>query len=484
MMKDFKLQSNEYQLVFFLSDLGFPTSNNLFGQLTIVIDLCRLIKKNIDVYILTTNKNNKVYLDKNIHILNINDPFVDHLAYKSKLEAILKNKKTTIATSMMIHRDCEALYKAAKLKKIYPNLKILVGLYCTANEYFYKILPIPKFPRQARKYIKVKNIYTLTMKKYLKLMAKENLIDRYLVPNQYTKNTYLDKKLDNVILPTKICVVESGSDETLFKPISLRKKASIKRKHLTNSNEFTVCFGTRFTQYKGADILEEVLSYYNSSKESPTFLFPLYPNLDTIVLSKVILQYKYLLKNRKIKFFLDLYRQKTLFGKQWLPYYKKSTSLLEKFISSLEEKPQKYIEKSFLGVLDFPIYHLIDLMLRPSIADSQGIALFESSLCNCPTVGTNRVGFYHDVKELTNYAVKLSKNIQIYNRYASYKTPQYVKEVRSAATRFIHIIESEMKKFKKEIKPFNSRRLIIKNNFTSKEMLKRHIKLYKNLNQK
>lgn len=484
-MKHKQSLNKEYQLVFLLSDLGFPVSNNLFGQLTIVMDLCRLINKslnNVDIYILTSGKHTRINLGKNIHVLNITDPLVDSLAYKYALEKILKNKKTTIVTSMMIHRDCIAVYEAAKLKATYSNLRILIGLYCTANEYFYKVLPISNAVSQsAKEYIEAKNTYTLTMQRYLGLMFKEDLVDKYLVPNEYTQQTYLDQNLERVILSKKIYILGSGADENLFNPVTPNQKKRIKKKYFINSKEFILCFGTRFTQYKGADIFEEILNYYNHKLTSPTFLFPFYPNGDTIFLLEKLSKYKRLLKYNKIKFCLDLYRQKFLLNKKWSNVYQESRLTLDIFINNLKSSSKEYVEKNFLGVLDFPIYHLADLLLRPSIADSQAITLFESSLCNCPTIGTDRVGFYHDVKELESYGVKLPESIQVFNKYADYKTPQYNKDIKSIARKFIVLIEKEMECFKQEVTPINSRQLIIKNGFTSKDMVKRHLDLYKTL---
>ncbi|OGH38334.1 MAG: hypothetical protein A3B44_01675 [Candidatus Levybacteria bacterium RIFCSPLOWO2_01_FULL_38_21] len=479
------LLNNGYQLVFLLSDLGFPISNNLFGQLTIAIDLCRFAHKDfkeVDIYILTSGTYTKTCISKNIRVIHTNDPFIDPSAYKRELGKILKNKKPTIATSFMIHRDAAAVYELSKLKKTFSNLLLLIGLYCTAREYFYDELPIRNFISQkAKDYILAKNKYTAAMKRYLTMMLNENSIDKYLVLNEYTKKAYLAKELRRIIPPDKIYVIRGGADEKLFKPITNKQKMLIRKKYMLDERKFILCFGTRFTQYKGADILEEILNYYNNNIIAPTFLFPLYPNSDTVLLSNKLLGYKKLLEKNKIKFFLDLSRQKCLLQRDWPTLYKKTCLDIDSFIKNLPTESKKYIEKNYLGVLDFPYYHLANIVLRPSIADSQAITLFESALCNCPAYGTNRTGFYHDLDELREYSVKLPSNIQIFNRYSDYKTHQYNDSVKSVAEEFVHMINKEMENFEKKLDPVHTRELVIRNGFTSKAMVKRHVQLYKSL---
>lgn len=477
--------NDKYQLVFLLSDLGFPVSHNLFGQLSIVIDLCSFIHKtlqNVDIYILTSGICTETDISKNIHVINTTDPFLDSLAYRHKLEKILKNKKPTIVTSFMIHRDAAAVYELSKLRKIYFNMKLLIGLYCTAGEYFYDELPIPNsLSQQAKDYILAKNIYTATMKKYLTIMLNENSVDKYLVHNKYTKRTYLSKKLKQIIPSEKIYIIGGGEDERLFKPITDKQKKLIRKKYMLDEKEFILCFSTRFTQYKGSDILEAILNFYNKCTTAPTFLFPLYPNFDTILLSEALLKYKKLLKNNKIKFFLGLYRQKHLLKKDWPLFYEKACVDLANFIKNLPTQPKGYMERNCLGILSFPYYNLVNLILRPSIADSQPNTLFESALCNCPTVGTDRVGFYHDISALKRYAIKLPNSLRIFNRYSNYKTPVYKDSVKLVAKEFVSMIENEKKNFERKLNPANTRALVLKNGFTSKAMVKRHIKLYENL---
>lgn len=476
---------NKYQLVFLLSDLGFPISNNLFGQLSRAIDLCRFIHKalkNVEIYIFTSGTYIKTYISGNVRVIHTADPFLDSSAYKSELEKIIKNEKPTIVTSFMIHRDAAAVYELSKLKKTYSNLRLLIGLYCTADEYFYDELPIPNFlPQQAKDYISVKNIYTTTMKKYLTFMLNENSVDKYLVLNRYTKKTYLSKKLKQIVPAEKIYIIGGGADEKLFKPITDKKRKLIRKKYVLDEKEFILCFSTRFTQYKGSDILKAILNFYNKRVTAPTFLFPLYPNSDTFLLSKKLLKYKKLLKNNKIKFFLGLYRQKRLLKKDWTSFYERTCIDLVDFINNLPFQSKEYIERNFLGVLSFPYYYLVNLILRPSIADSQSNTLFESALCNCPAVGTDRVGFYHDISELRKYAIKLPDSLQVFNRYSDYKTPEYKDCVELVSKEFVSMIENERKKFERKLNPTNTRTLILKHGFTSEAMVKKHAKLYRSL---
>lgn len=477
--------SDDYQLVFLLSDLGFPVSSNLFGQLTIAINLCRLIPKilkNADIYILTSGKCTNTSIGKNIHVTQVNDPFLDHSAYKLELEKILKNKKSTIATSFMIHRDAAAVYEISKLKKSYSNLRLIVGLYCTAGEYFYDELQIQDhLSPQAKDYISTKNLYTANVKKYLAILLNEKSIDKYLVINKYTKKTYLSKEVRKLIPTEKIYIIGSGEDKSLFKPVTNKQAKLIRKKYIFDENEFLLCYSTRFTQYKGSDIMEKILDHYNNCVISPTFLFPLYPSSDTILLLKGLLKYKELLKNKKIKFFLELYRQKYLLNIAWPVFHKEACLSLTNFIKGLPDQSRKYVENNYLGILDFPYYNLVNLVIRPSIADSQAITLFESALCNCPTIGTERVGFYHDIKALKKYAIKLPDSLKIFNRYSDYKTPNYNRSVKLVTKKFISMIEKERKKFADGLDPEDTRTLILKNGFTSDVMVKRHISLYKSL---
>ena len=97
------------------------------------------------------------------------------------------------------------------------------------------------------------------MKRYLTMMLNENSIDKYLVLNEYTKKAYLAKELRRIIPPDKIYVIRGGADEKLFKPITNKQKMLIRKKYMLDERKFILCFGTRFTQYKGADILDGVM---------------------------------------------------------------------------------------------------------------------------------------------------------------------------------------------------------------------------------
>jgi glycosyltransferase involved in cell wall biosynthesis len=103
-------------------------------------------------------------------------------------------------------------------------------------------------------------------------------------------------------------------------------------------------------------------------------------------------------------------------------------------LGEIEAQPEEMrgiFEQIFLGFLDYPVHTLLDVYLRPSVAEAFGLGTVEAYLCGVPVLASDRDGCGELV--LPEHQVHLASDIDLRGHYHDYADPAYRAAVSKAA---------------------------------------------------
>ena len=378
-----------------MSSCGFPVARHLYGQTFLKIDLLTGFslhsRLEVEWHLIGSGLNTPSGLAsvKEWEVDIARDP----LAYASVIRRLCKKGTPVVAVSSFAMDDSALLMPLSLLRRDCPNLRLVVLLHCMRHEYIRRILVpspadvqpgVPHFDHNAR------SIGWLSL---LKSDGRWDFIDSYVAVSDEVKRSFAspDPYLGEVLpKPEKVTIIPNGVDREIYHPPAGDLVDRYKNEIGMNAS-FVVGTTAGWKQYKGSAILREILRHYaRDPAGAPDFLFPLIPDYSgRLLLEDLAMEgISNLVSGGRIHLFFDIAKW------QKLPNRDEIRRSYEDLIAELEKDLPAPLGDTFRscwrGLVDYPVQWLMDLYLRPSLAEAFGRGPWEARMCGVETIVADR----------------------------------------------------------------------------------------------
>jgi glycosyltransferase involved in cell wall biosynthesis len=320
--------------------------------------------------------------------LRTGDPTEDANAYRTAVEELLTDGEPVVVFSHFIHKDAAAFAALFPLRRAHPNLRIVVVLHCTREEYLGPRSPALERARPRRERTAQR---ALAFRRALCAACEEGAVDRFVAVGAGARDSFLQGGEIPALPADRTVLIPNGVDPERFDILPPAARAE-QRRRLAIPQGFVVGCTNRWTHTKGAAILEALLDRLERGAERfpVSFLFPAIL-IDQLAdfLRRAPGRYPALFSRGRLRCYLDVS------GLVHGPLGQDLEVLHESFMARVRAQPaevRQVIETSFLGLLESPVHQLLDAYLRPSLAEAFGLGTVEASLCGIPVVASDRGG--------------------------------------------------------------------------------------------
>ena len=313
------------------------------------------------------------------------DPTRDTRAYVGPIAELCRNGQLVVVFSHFIHKDAKALAELARLKRSFGNLFLVVILHCTRDEFLCSgaELNAPRARQQVER--------AAAFRESMKFFREDNAVDRFVAVSNAARQSYLEGPKEIAIPPDRIETVVNGADPVCYRMVSAKGRAR-RRRQLGIAPGLVLGCTSRWTQAKGKDVLEALLDRLEerAGQFPATFLFPLLLHDQLFqFLNQLPRRYPRLYQAGRLRGFVDLSRLKRSVFSWDLEAVCKAYQQALAFQSEGVRQVWKQIA---VGFLEEPVQELLDIYLRPSIAEAFGLGNAEAYLCGVPVLASDRGG--------------------------------------------------------------------------------------------
>ncbi|UCH95450.1 MAG: glycosyltransferase family 4 protein [Candidatus Aminicenantes bacterium] len=362
------------------------------------------------------------------------DPTGNNHAYIDTVSQLCEEGLPVFALSHFIHKDSLALLQLCDLKSHFPNLVLLVILHCTRDEFLRPWSDsTPLHNKRSRRQAKRAEDFRFS----LSLLAKKGAVDAFIAVSESTKQSYIKMGKTPSISPDLITVIDNGVDVKFYLIPGRGKKAKYRLKYGIPGGMVIGCTN-RWTQTKGKDILESLLDHLEREANTfpTTFLFPLIIHDQLFQFIKSIpKRYPRLYEMNRIRGFLDVSKLKIS------PFKCNLAAIKRKYHSEIQKQAKsilKVFNRISMGFLDHPIYTLLDVYLRPSIAEAFGLSIVEAYFCGIPVLGSNRGGCGQLI--LPEHQVYYTSDINLHSCSENPANQAYLKAINQVSEAFFKLL--------------------------------------------
>ncbi|WP_457557127.1 glycosyltransferase [Candidatus Harpocratesius sp.] len=458
------------KIVELMADYNLGYNSLFFGQFSLIQDhikhwkMINIGRKEIPIkfYFIGSNVSGK-------NAIKIKNPITNKEAYLKPILDLCKEQEPVFVVSHFIHKEAPSLLCLNKVKLKYKNFFLIIILHCTQNEF---LMPWLKKNQIQDKRLEESFFRSLEFRNSVYRLSKQNISDKFIAVSKKTKESYLHDPNNKLIQEGKIIEIFNGVSEKHYTIIKKKKISEYRRNLRIEEGTFIGCT-IRWTHTKGKDILEAFLDLLEQSIQNHKFhfFFPVIIHDQVFELIKKIPEkYPLLYQNNRIHGFLDISRiVNSVFPVD-----------LEQIKKNYQDELQKYSEsfiqifnKIFIGFIKFPIYQILDIYIRPSIAEAFGLGTVESYLCGVPVIASDRGGCRTLVD--SKYQIHLNQNIKIKNIIKEFRTENYFFHIKQAAIQLLNLVY-QLEKNKLDKKKLRNR--MIRSGYTTNDMLKQYSKLF------
>ena len=380
-----------------MGTVGFPVAHRLYGQNFLKIDLIsgfpRFGIADIEWHLIGAGLTPPTGFP-GVQTWEV-DPVNTPGAYLPVLRQLATKYASLIVVSSFAMDDAAQIISLASLKKEFPGLSLVVILHCTRQEYIRNIVAAESGGRAMAPSTQDHNGRTIRWLSLLDADRQWNFIDSYVAVSKEVASSFrLPDSYFGRVMPctNKVTVIPNGVDNEVYRvpdPDSLRET----RRNFGVEGRYVVGTTSGWKQYKGSAIMREILAGYAAKPHnSPDFLFPLLHDYSALALLKDLSAPRLspLVESRRIHLFFDLAKWEKLPGREAIrdAYEIRFEKLREELPTDLAFT----LDACWRGFIHTPSQWLMDLYIRPSIAEAFGRGLWEARLCGVRTVVSDRDG--------------------------------------------------------------------------------------------
>lgn len=401
------------------------------------------------------------------------DPCQHPGAYRNSLEKICREGGPVFGFSHFIHKDAAALTRLKALFKLYPEFYLLIILHCTRDEF---LRPWSRDedspPQKARDQSQRGQVFQSALE-----IFSDQKRSLFVAVSDSARDSYLNPEFGPCLQPRRVVTIPNGVSAEHYKPIPEPRRRD-RRRSLGLEGRVLLGITNRWTQAKGKDILEGLLDVMEKQAAADpfTFLFPalIHDQLFDFI-TRIPRRYPRLWEMGKLKAYLDLSKLARS------PFHPDLEEIKHTHRSEWQSHifSQKDIrENLFLGYLEFPVQTILDIYLRPSVAEAFGLGTIEAYLCNVPVLSSDRGGSRDLV--LQEHQVSYPPEINLRGHLPGYRDPAYNRAVKRSAEDFYQQIQDMILS---QLAPFDFRERVIKAGYTVRSMIREYQRCLRNLRE-
>lgn len=316
------------------------------------------------------------------------DPTSVISAYLAAVGRLCREGSPVFVFSHFIHKDSPALMQLGELRSAFPHLKIVVILHCTRDE-FLRPGSGTASPEDARARRRASR--AAGFRDCLVSMAGGGPVDALIAVSRSARRSYIRNGDLPPLEPGLIEVIANGVDIERFRIPTIRQKERYRSVPGIPEGVVLGCTN-RWTRAKGKDILEALLDRLEREIDHfpVVFLFPLivHDQLFRFV-DSLPNRYPKMYAGNRIRGFLDIS------GLIDSPFRCSRSRIEHRYYRDIRNQPlsiRRVFQRISLGLIEFPVYWMLDIFLRPSIAEAFGLSMVEAYACGIPVIGSDRGG--------------------------------------------------------------------------------------------